>query len=120
MLSIPRPPFFLCLCHVEGKAGAYDWLLGKIKPFSRVFVNPEYGGGTAGAHIRIDFFRIEIFADRPGRCLARSPLSCPARTRPRWKGIFTLHGGKGDILIGFEPLVKVLALGGQEVKAFSS
>lgn len=118
-LLIPRPPFFLCFGRTEGKAGAFDRLLGKGKPFSRAFVNSEYGDGAAGAHIRIDFFRIDIFAEQVGQAL-RSDLLCPFLHGHAGKDTFVLQGGKGDILIGFEPLVKVLALGGQEGKTFSS
>ena len=53
---------FPCLRPAKRKAGAFNRLPGKVKPFSRPLVNFEYGEGTAGAHIRIYFFHIRIFA----------------------------------------------------------
>ena len=110
---------FLCFGRTEGKPNAFDWLLGKGKPFSRAFVNPEYGEGAAGAHIGIDLLHIGIFAEQVGQAL-RPDLPYPALHGHAEKDIFALQGGKGDILIGFEPLINALALGGQEVKTLSS
>ena len=109
---------FLCLRPAKRKAGAFDWLLGKVKPFARPLVNFEYGEGAAGAHIGINLLHIGIFAEQVGKFLRPDFFRLALhRYRHAGQGIFTLHSGKGDVLIAFQPVINVLAFGGQEIKA---
>ena len=60
---------FLCPRPTEGKTGAFNRLLGKVKPFSCPLVNLENRQGAAGAHIGINLLHIGIFAEQIGKFL---------------------------------------------------
>ena len=109
---------FLCLRPAKGKAGAFNRLLRKVKPFSCPLVNFEYGEGTAGAHIGINLLHVGIFVEQIWQLFRPNLFRLTLHGhRHAGQGIFTFHGGKSDVFIGFQPVIKILAPGGQEVKA---
>ena len=81
-------------------------------------IDLKHGEGAAGARGSVNLLHIGIFAEQV-RQSVRSDLfhfslyrNCHAG-----KGLFSLHSREGDLFLGFQPAIKVLALCCQEIEA---
>ena len=90
----------------EGEGSPLDGGLGKVEPFSGPLIDLEHRKGAAGRKVRVNLLHIGILLKQTGQ-FVRADFFCLSLNGNchAGKGVLPLHGGEGNMFVGFQTVI---------------